>query len=208
MSFHRSWPGRALAVGSLVAVITSIPATAIAADALRHPEGTLKLTERQLVAGSMIPIGGEKFAKHGKLKLLLVGVAGRFPVGDATADSVGAFSESFGIPAGIEPGAYRLIAVAVDGDEVASLNVELLAESPAPDEGSALSEDAGLSEDDTAHPDDGHSHDVESAEESPTDEPLTLDRAASPWIRGGAVVGIIIALVGGGLLLRKPQGTV
>jgi hypothetical protein len=201
MSFHRSWPGRALAVGSLVAVITSIPVTAIAADALRHPEGTLKLTERQFVAGSMIPIGGEKFAKHGKLKLLLVGVAGRFPVGDATADSVGAFSESFGIPADIEPGAYRLIAVAVDGDEVASLNVELLAESPAPDEGSALSED------DTAHPDDGH-HDVEFAEESPTAEPLTLDRAASPWIRGGAVVGIIIALVSGGLLLRKPQGTV
>ena len=198
MSFHRSWPGRALAVGSLVAVITSIPATAIAADALRHPEGTLKLTERQLVAGSMIPIGGEKFAKHGKLKLLLVGVAGRFPVGDATADSVGAFSESFGIPAGIEPGAYRLIAVAVDGDEVASLNVELLAESPAPDEGSALSED------DTAHPDDGH-HDAESAEEPPTDEPLTLDRAGSPWVRGGALVGIIIALVSGGLLLRKPQ---
>ena len=202
MSFHRSWPGRALAVGSLVAVITSIPAAAIATDALRHPEGTLKLAERQLVAGSTVPIGGEKFAEHGKLELLLVGVTGRFRLGDVTADSVGGFTESFDIPADIDVGAYRLVAIAADGDEVASLNVELLAESPAPDKG------PGLSEDDGGHVEDGRSHDAESPEDAPTDEPLILERARSPWVRGGAVVGIIIALVGGGLLLRKPQGTV
>jgi hypothetical protein len=50
---------------------------------------------------------------------------------------------------------------------------------------------------------DDRSHDAESAEDAPTDEPLILDRAGSPWVRSGAVVGIIIALVGGGLLLRK-----
>lgn len=200
MSFHRSWPGRAIAVGSLVAVITSIPAATIAADARRHPEGTLKLAERQLVAGSSVPIGGEKFAVHGKLELLLVGVAGRFRLGDVTADSVGAFTESFEIPADLDVGAYRLVAVAADGDEVASLNVELLAESPASAEG------GGHAEDDRGHAEDGHSHDAESAEDAPTDEPLILDRAGSPWVWGGAAVGIIIALVGGGLLLRKPQG--
>ncbi len=127
MSFHRSWPGRALAVGSLVAGITSIPATVIAADALRHPEGTLKLAERQLVAGSTVPIRGEQFADHGKLELLLVGVAGRFRLGDVTADSVGGFAKSFDIPADIELGTYRLVAIATDDDEVASLNVEVLA---------------------------------------------------------------------------------
>ncbi len=201
MSFHRSWPGRALAVGSFVAVITSVPAAAVAADALRHPEGTLKLAERQLVAGSTVPIGGEKFAKYGELELLLVGVAGRFRLGDVTADSVGGFAESFDIPADLAVGAYRLVAIATDGDEVASLNVELLAESPAPEEG------PGISEDDGGHVEDGHSHDAESAEDAPTDEPLILERAGSPWVRGGAVVGIIIALVGGGLLLRRPQGT-
>lgn len=202
MSFHRSWPGRALIVASLVAVITSIPATVMAADALRHPEGALKLAERQLVAGSTVPIGGEKFAEHGKLELFLVGVAGRFSLGDVTADSVGGFAKSFGIPTDLVLGAYRLVAIATDGDEVASLNVELLAESPAPDKGPGLSEDEG------GHVEDGHSHDAESAEDAPTDESLILERAGSPWVRGGAVVGIIIALVGGGLLLRKPQGTV
>ena len=181
MSFHRSWPGRTLAVGSLVAVITSVPATTIADDALRHPEGTLKLAERQLVAGSAVPIGGEKFAEHGKLELLLVGVTGRFSLGDVTADSVGGFAESFDIPVDLELGAYRLVAIATDGDEVASLNVELLAAAPSSDE------------------DAGH---------APTDEPLILDRTGGRWVRGGAVVGIMIALVGGGLLLRKPQGTV
>ena len=193
MSFHGSWSGRALAVGSVVAVITSLPAAAVAADALRHPEGTLKLAERQLVAGSTVPIGGEKFAEDGKLELLLVGVAGRFRLGDVTADSVGGFAESFDIPADLALGAYRLVAIATDGDEVASLNVELLAESPAPGKGPGLSEDDG-----------GH---AESAADGPTDEPLILERAGSPWVRGGAVVGIIIALVGGGLLLRRPQGT-
>ncbi len=202
MSFHRSWPGRALAVGSLVAVITSVPATTIADDALRHPEGTLKLAERQLVAGSTVPIGGEKFAEHGKLELLLVGVAGRFRLGDVTADSVGGFAESFDIPADLELGAYRLVAIATDGDEVASLNVELLAEVPSSDEG------AGHAEDDSGRAEDGHAHDAGPPEDAPTDEPLILDRTGSPWVRGGAVVGIIIALVGGGLLLRKPQATV
>ena len=196
MSFHRSWPGRAFAVGSLVAVIASIPATAIAADALRHPEGTLKLAERQLVAGSTVPIRGEQFADHGKLELLLVSVAGRFRLGDVTADSVGGFAKSFDIPADIELGTYRLVAIATDDDEVASLNVEVLAAVPNPDEEPGHAEGAGHSED---------GEHVENAE--PTDEPLTLDRAGSPWVRGGAVVGIIIALVGGGLLLRKSQET-
>ncbi len=196
MSFHRSWPGRAFAVGGLVAVITSIPATAIAADAVRHPEGTLKLAERQLVAGSTVPIRGEQFAEHGKLELLLVGVAGRFRLGDVTADSVGGFAKSFDIPADIELGTYRLVAIATDEDEVASLIVELLAAVPNADEEQGHAEGAGHSED---------GEHVENAE--PTDEPLTLDRAGSPWVRGGAVVGIIIALVGGGLLLRKSQET-
>ncbi len=196
MSFHRSWLGHALTVGSFVAVITNIPAAAIAADAFRHPEGTLKLAERQLVAGSTVPITGEKFAEHGKLELLLVGVAGRFRLGDVTADSVGGFAKSFDIPADIDVGTYRLVAIATDDDEVASLNVELLAAVPDADEEQEHAEGGG------------HSEDGEHAENAePTDEPLTLDRAGSPWVRGGAVVGIIIALVGGGLLLRKSQET-
>ncbi len=145
--------------------------------------------------GATVPIGGEKFAEHGELELVLVGVAGRFRLGDVTADSVGGFAKSFDIPADIELGAYRLVAIATDDDEVASLNVELLA--------------APLDADkENGHAEDGQSHDAESAEHAPTDEPLILDRAGSPWVRGGAVVGIIIALVGGGLLLRKPQATV
>jgi hypothetical protein len=173
-----------------VAVITSVPAAAIAADASRHPEGVLKLADRQLVAGTTVPIRGQEFAEHGKLELLLVGVAGRFRLGDVTADSVGDFTQSFDIPADLDVGTYRLIAVATDDDEVASLNVELLA--------APVDADMG-----TGHMEDDRSHDAESAEDAPTDEPLILDRAGSPWVRSGAVVGIIIALVGGGLLLRK-----
>lgn len=193
MPSYKGWLRRALAVSCLAAAITVTPAAAITADAIRHPEGTLKLAERQLFAGSTVPIGEEKFAEHGKLELLLVGVAGRFRLGDVTVDSVGGFAESFDVPADLELGAYRLVAIAADGDEVASLNVELLAATSDADEEQGHAEGAG------------HSEDGEHAEGAePNDEPLALDRPGSPWVNGGAVLAIIFAAVAGGLLLRKP----
>lgn len=43
---------------------------------------------------------------------------------------------------------------------------------------------------------DGEDHEA-SAEE------LVLDRAPRPWVKGGAIVGIVLALALGGVLLRK-----
>jgi len=129
------------------------------------------------------------------LRLLLVGVAGRFQLGEVTADGVGGFAESLEVPANLALGAYRLVAIATDDDEVASLNVELLAAAPDADE---EHEHAG----EANHPDDGEHTDAA----EPTDEPLSLDRAGSPLVTGGAVVAILLALVTGGLLLRRPQG--
>ncbi len=135
------------------------------------------------------------FAEHGRLQLLLVSVAGRFELGEATADSVGGFSRSFDIPANVDVGTYRLIAIATDGDEVASLNVELLAAAPQAGEENGHEEAAD------------HSEEGEHAEAAdPTDEPLSLDRAANPLVTGGAVVAILFAFVTGGMLLRRPQG--
>ncbi len=78
MSSHRSWPVRALAVASLVAVITSSPAAAKAADAIRHPEGTLKLAERQLVVAIALLQIDAQVAAHvvGQLHVELDAVAG------------------------------------------------------------------------------------------------------------------------------------
>ncbi len=182
MSGQQGWFRRSLAAGGLAAVFTAVPMVALV-----HEEGTLKVADRTFVPGSTVQIGGEKFSRGGKLDLVLIGVAGRFPVGEVTADSAGGFSASFEVPMDVEVGAYRLVAIATDGDEVATLNVNMLAAPPP-----AAPED-----------DHGQSEDHEGAE--PSAEPLSLDRAHSPLVRGGAIVGIVLALAAGGMLLRKPQ---
>ena len=173
-------PVLAVAAGGLAAVFAAVPM-----GALVHEEGTLKVADRSFVPGSTVQIGGEKFSRGGKLDLVLVGVAGRFLVGEVTADSAGGFSASFEVPMDIAVGAYRLVAIATDGDEVATVNVNMLAAPPAPE-------------------DHGQSEDHEGAEASA--EPLSLDRAHSPLVRGGAIVGIVLALAAGGMLLRNPHG--
>ena len=64
LSVHRTWLRRALTVGSVGVTLAVMPAAAIAAEVIIHPEGTLKLADRKLVAGNTVEIGGEKFAEH------------------------------------------------------------------------------------------------------------------------------------------------
>ena len=179
MSGQQGWFRRSLVAGGLAAVFVAMPM-----GALVHEEGTLKVADRSFVPGSTVQIGGEKFSRGGKLELVLVGVVGRFAVGEVTADSVGGFSAAFEVPMDVEVGAYRLVAIATDGDEVATLNVRMLVAPAAPEEY-------------------GQAEDHEEAEASA--EPLSLDRATSPFVRGGTIVGIVLALAVGGMLLRKPQ---
>lgn len=181
MLAHKShWLRRVLAVNVLAVGTAGMTAAATP----MHPEGTLKLADRKLVPATTVRIGGEKFAEGGTLSLVLVGVAGRVTLGDVTADSVGAFTTAVDMPADLEIGAYRLVAVAADGDEVAGLDVELVAP---PEEPEVDEEQPAVAE--------------------PTAEPLALERARSPWVTGGALVSILFALVAGGVLLYKPYGS-
>ncbi len=173
------WVRRCQGVGGLALMLAAVPL-----GALVHPEGALKVPNPHFVPGSTVRVGGEQFAGGGKLELVLVGVAGRFRLGEVTTDSVGGFAESFEVPMDVEVGSYRLVAIATDGDEVATFNVDMLAAPAEPQkDGDSRSEDQEAS-----------------AEE------LALDRAPRPWVKGGAIVGIVLALALGGVLLRKPQG--
>jgi hypothetical protein len=156
-------------------VLTPAPATA-------HGEGVLKVGSRQLVAGSTLRIAGEEFGGGAKLTLVLVGVRGRFELGEVATDSAGAFANEFAVPGDLPNGAYRLVAVASDGDEVATLDVAVAAVAPLGEPGATDEEERSV----------------------PTAEPLELDRAGSPWVKGGTVVAIVIAIVTGGALLRRP----
>ena len=181
MSVHAGCMSRVLVIGAVAVALTGLPTVGTASRL--HPEGTLKLADRRLVPGSAVQVRGEKFARGGTLELVLAGLAGRIWLRDVTADSVGGFSTAVEVPADLEIGSYRLVAVAADGDEVATLNVELVAQ---PVEGPTADE----------------------AQREPsvaTAEPLVLNRATSPWVTGGAVAGVLVTLVAGGLLIRQPR---
>jgi len=77
-------------------------------------------------------------------------------------------------------GTYRLIVLASDGDEVGALNVEVV---PAAQRGLAGHEDG-------------------SAE--PSSQPLSLERARSAWVTEGALAVMALAILVGGLLIRRP----
>ena len=164
-----------------------------APNALLHPEGTLELADRNLVPGKGFVLRGLKFHDDSELTLTLVGLSGRYEIGKIRTDSAGAFTTSLTVADSIVSGQYRLIALAADGDEKATLNVVVLP--PAPDT---------HAEDDPNHAEENGP--VESA--MPSDEPLDLDRASSPVVTASAVAGILFALVAGGMLLSRRRDPV
>jgi len=168
-----------------VTTILGLLAVAVA-TAWAHEKGILKPATRTLTAGDTLALAGEKLPKLGRITVRLVGVGGRMALDTVRTDSAGAFAALVLVPAAATPGAYRLVAVADDGDEVATLDVTVVAAGPAADHARMVH------------------HDDTTAPEEPSAEPLMLDRARSPVVTWTAVGAIVLALVLGGMLLRRP----
>ena len=151
--------------------------------AVAHEEGVLRLARREFAAGDSLPIAGEKFSRNSRLSLSLVGVEGRIALSDVQVDTAGTFRAALLVPATVAPGAYRLVALADDGDEVASLDVKVSA---------ATAEHASMPGHETMEMDE------------PSNEPLALERARSPLVTWSVVAGIGLAVVAGAVLLRRP----
>lgn len=155
-----------------------------------HPEATLKAARSSAVAGATLPVTGEDFEPHQKVRLVLRGVLGEYRLADATASAEGTFAFPLDIPADVRPGLYQLVALADDGDVVARL--ELTMESPPPAdpadaiEGTTAGQMAG-----------GH-------EMMATAGDLPIERSLSG--AGWGIIGLLVGLAGGlGFgLLRRP----
>ena len=153
------------------------------AQARAHETGVLKPATKQLAAGDSLAIAGEKFTKNSPLELFLVGINGRTRLGEIEVDSTGRFATRMLVPTGVASGGYRLVAVALDGDEVATVDVAVsVAES-----GHAMGEHAEMP---MAMPDE------------PTSQSLGLERASNPVVTWSVVAGILAMLTLGGVLLR------
>ncbi len=153
-----------------------------------HEKGVLELARRELAAGDTVAVAGRKFAPNGRLTLTLVGTGGRTVLGEVSADAAGAFQANVWLPAGIPSGSYRLVAVAADGEEVASLDIVLSAP--------AMTQQHGLGE---------HGADTGADQAMPSAQPLRLERARSPAVTGTAIAGIILMLGLAGIWFRRPR---
>ena len=153
-----------------------------------HPAGSLKLASKTLRAGDSLALGGAKFATNDEVTIVLVGVAGRIELGAVPTDSTGAFQHSFFVPSSAKEGQYQLVAEAIDGDPVASVDVVVRGA----DMNAAMGAmPAGAMPE--GMPMDAH----------PTGAPLQLVRAASPIVAWSARLFVIACALAGAALLRR-----
>ena len=171
---NRSWKRTSVVTGLAVAFL-SVLAPQIGA----HEKGVLKLATRQLVPGDSLGITGERFGRRAALRIKLVGTSGWTRLAEVRTDSLGAFRRALVVPADLSPGSYRVVALAVDGDEVASVDVSVVMRASSP------------------MPTHGHH------ENTPTAQPLALARARSPLVTGGALALIALTFAVGAMLLRR-----
>lgn len=176
--------GRLAAIGFLsLAMVFGVVVRAAA-----HDHGVLKLVSKTFRAGDSLAIVGTKFTRSDEVTLVLIGVESRVSLGDIPTDSAGGFRRTVLVPASARAGQYRLVAEAIDGDEVASLQVVVQAASaPAPMEGMR----GGA----------GH----EGMQMDPTGAPLPLARTRNTAVTATAILLIIACGAGGATLLLAPR---
>ena len=176
---------RLLSSGALALGLTCT----IAAHAAVHDHGVLKLVSKTFKVGDSLVVRGSKFTKNDAVTLALIGLAGRVRLAETPTDSAGAFSRAVLVPLSLKAGQYRLVAEAIDGDEVATLDVVV---QPAFSQASMEGMVHG-----------GADH--AAMQMGPTGEPLELDRARSVFVTVTAVLLIIASATAGAAMLRRPR---
>lgn len=112
------------------------------ASALAHEDAVLEVNRSAVTPGDSVLLKGTEFTAGLEYQLRLVGTLDEHDLGTIRADSAGRFRLAVSIPSAARPGRYRLVAVAEDGDEVASAELRVAdraAASSSPDTGAAAS---------------------------------------------------------------------
>lgn len=153
-----------------------------------HGDATLESSAASVRVGEALALSGSLFVPGEAHRLVLRGTMSEYELGEVTAGSDSTFTRRLSIPADVRPGQYRLVAIAPDGDEVATLDLPVLAA-----ERSSGSGAAAATGDETGSP---------AGTEARADEiEIQRSRAGLEW----GVIGLVIGLAGGlglGLIRR------
>lgn len=173
-----------------VLLLTAALITFPAVPASAHDKGTLKLASRTFAAGDSLSVVGVKFSPSDEVTLVLIGASGRHALADVPTDSAGGFKRAVLVPGTLTAGRYRLIAEALDGDEVASLDVVVTPPMVSVGATAVMN-----------HPMAGMDHGTMDMA-MPTAAPVVLARARSPWVTGAAIILVLFCFAAGAALLR------
>ena len=172
-----------------------IAATALlvlaAGDALAHGEATLASPSSSVTVGSTLTVTGSGFVPGEAHRLLLRGTLEEREIRTVTAGADSTFTADVELPADARPGQYRIVAVAPDGAEVATLDLPLLAA-----EGGEEGEEHTASEAGSSAAAAGNASGARADEIR-----IERSRAGLEW----GVIGLVVGLAGGlglGLLRR------
>lgn len=162
----------------LMATALSTVALGTPASASVHPEATLKSPLTSVAAGAALPLQGEEFLPGDAVQLVLRGPLSEYLLGPAVAADDGTFAIELSIPADVDPGGYRLVALSSDGDVSASLELTV---APAAPVGSG----AGAQDQDE--------HDAMTPVARSDERPIERSRAGIEW----GVLGLLVGLAAG-----------
>lgn len=95
-------------------------------NVLAHEEAVLRSTRSSVAAGDTLPVGGADFSPGVTYALRLVGALREFELRSFEGGADGRVELIIPIPRGVSPGDYKLVAIAPDGDRVASLDLTVL----------------------------------------------------------------------------------
>lgn len=172
----------ALTTLGLLALLLSAPSELAA-----HGEAALESSVASVPAGGSVTLSGSLFVPGESHRLVLRGTLEDHELGEVTAAGDSTFSRTFEIPVDVRPGQYRVVAIAPDGDEVANLDLPVLAA-----ERTASASDGS-----------GAAGDAPPTPQARADEiEIERSRAGLEW----GVIGVVIGLAGGlglGLVRRS-----
>lgn len=153
-----------------------------------HEEAVIESPQSSVPAGGTLSLAGKDFTAGESYALRLVGALREYELGEVEPSDAGTFTLELEIPGHVVSGAYRLVAVAEDGDEVARMDLQVLAPNP-----SAAAEGGA---------DSGGAHGAAAGGGARADDiRIERDRSGLEW----GAIGLLVGLAGGfgiGLLKR------
>jgi hypothetical protein len=171
-----------------IALLTALAFTT--SDALAHEKAVLRSTLSTVAAGRSLPLTGADFTPGVSYRLILLGALREYDLRHIEGEPDSTFDLALSIPPRVVPGVYKLVAIAPDGDRVASLDLTIL-------EPVATETDSQGDPDERGEPERAEMHEAARADEMP----IQRSRNGSEWGAIGLVIGLAAGL--GVTLIRR-----